>query len=79
MKLTERFKDYIYDRKMSIHIYENKVNIVNYNEISHFNSNKVVVVYDDGNIIVEGKNLVVSKLLDNEILISGKIKRIELG
>lgn len=78
MKMIDKIKNYIYDPKMSVHIYKNKVNIVNYIEIEHFDSNKVIVSTDDGNITVEGKNLVVSKLLGNEILISGDIKQIEL-
>ncbi len=64
---------------MSLHIYEGYLNIVNYKEISNFSSNKVDILYDNGKITINGKNLVVSKLLDNELLINGEIKNIELG
>lgn len=79
MKIFDSLTNYIYDKEMSIHIYEKRVNIVNYKEISNFNSNKIIVTYNDGSITINGKNLVVSKLLSNEILISGEIKQIELG
>lgn len=79
MNLMDRLSNYIYDKEMSIHIYSNRINIVNYNEISHFSTTKIIVTYNDGTIIIIGKNLVVSKLLDNEILISGEMKHIELG
>ena len=79
MKIIDRLTDYVYDKKMSIHIYENKVNIVNYKEIANFNSNKIVIAYDNGTITVGGNKLVVSKLMSNELLISGEIKQIELG
>lgn len=79
MKILDRLTDYIYDKKMSVHIYEHKVNIVNYKEITNFNSNKIVVSYENGTITVGGNKLVVSKLMDNELLISGEIKQIELG
>jgi sporulation protein YqfC len=64
---------------MSIHIYENHVNITNYVEISNFSSNKLTIKYDKGIITITGRDLVVSKLLNNELLINGEIKQIELG
>jgi sporulation protein YqfC len=79
MKLIDTLTDYIYEKDMSIHIYENRVNIVNYNEISNFDSSKIVITYKKGTITIIGKKLVVSKLLSNELLISGEIKQIELG
>ena len=79
MKILDSLTDYIYDKEMSIHIYEKRVNIVNYKEISNFSSTKIVLTYQNGTITVNGKQLVVSKLLNNEVLISGEIKQIELG
>lgn len=79
MKLIDKLTDYVYDKNMSIHIYENRVNIVNYIEIANFNSTKITVTYNKGTITISGSKLVVSKLLSNEILISGEIKQIELG
>jgi sporulation protein YqfC len=79
MKIIDKLTDYIYDKDMSIHIYHNRLNIVNYKEISNFSSNKITITYSDGVITISGKNLVVSKLLGNEVLISGEIKQIELG
>lgn len=79
IKILNKITDYIYDKKMSLHIYEGYLNIVNYKEISNFSSNKVDILYDNGKITINGKNLVVSKLLDNELLINGEIKNIELG
>ncbi|MDD2203175.1 MAG: YabP/YqfC family sporulation protein [Bacilli bacterium] len=78
MKIIDKLSDYIYDKDMSIHVYENHVNIVNYKEIASFDSTKIVIIYNNGSINIGGKNLVVSKLLSNELLISGEIKQIEL-
>ncbi|MDD2470007.1 MAG: YabP/YqfC family sporulation protein [Bacilli bacterium] len=79
MKIIDKLTNYIYDKNISVHIYEGRVNIVNYKEISNFNSNQIVISYDKGVIKVNGNKLVVSKLLNNELLISGEIKQIELG
>jgi sporulation protein YqfC len=79
MKIIDKLTDYIYDKEVSIHIYHNSLNVINYKEISNFSNSKVTITYKDGTITVSGKSLVVSKLLGNEILISGEIKQIELG
>ena len=57
--------------------FQNKINIVNYESIGHFDSNKIIIRKTGGSIIINGTNLVVSKLLNDEILINGKISNIE--
>ena len=48
--------------------------IINYLEVVDFSNTKVIVRYRDGTTIIEGENLVVSKMLDDELLITGKLK-----
>ena len=79
MKFLQHLTDYIYDKELTINIYKNKINVVNYIDIDHFDSNKIIIKYDKGKILINGFNLVVTRLLDNELLISGEIKTIELG
>ena len=78
MGIVHKFRDYILESELKINIFENRVDIVNYTEIGHFDSNKIIVRHDKGNIVINGNNLVVSKLLMDEVLISGTIKNIEL-
>ena len=59
-------------------IFNNKVNVVNYKEIGHFDSDKVIINYSNGSVVIKGNNLVVSKLMNSEILICGNIKSVEL-
>ena len=72
---------YILDNDFKIVILINKINIVNFYELGHFDNNKVIVRYKiDNNIhalIIKGKNLVVSKLKIKEVLIEGVIDNIE--
>lgn len=72
---------YILDNDFKIVILVNKINIVNFYELGHFDNNKVIVRYKiDNNIhalIIKGKNLVVSKLKIKEVLIEGVIDNIE--
>lgn len=70
-------RKYILEDEFKIIYLSNKLNIVNYNDISHFDSNKIIINYDDGSVLINGKNLVVSKLVNDELLIEGSILKIE--
>ncbi len=79
MNFIQKLTDYIYDKELTINIYQNKINIINYIDIPHFDTNKVIIKHEQGNIIITGYNIVVTKLLDNELLIHGELKNIEFG
>lgn len=72
-----QIRKYILDEEFKISVFENKTNIKNYEEIDHFDDKKVVVNYDKGKVTISGDELVIEKLLDDEILISGSIIKIE--
>lgn len=77
MNVVKGIKSYIFDDELKITIINNKINIVNYNDIGHFDSNKVVIKTDKGEVIIKGNDLVVSKLMSKEILITGIFNNIE--
>ena len=79
MNLLNRFRSYLLEEEFVVNIQKDKVNVVNYINIDHFDTNKIIIRYDGGLLIVNGDNLVVSKLLNDEILITGNIKNVELG
>lgn len=72
---------YILDTDFKVIMLVNKINIVNFYELGHFDNNKVLVRYKIENniktLIIKGKNLVVSKLKLREVLIEGVIDNIE--
>ena len=74
-------RSYILENEFKVTVLNNRVNIVNYKELGHFDSNKVIVRYMNNNcnhnLIVKGCNLVVSKLKRCEVLIVGRIDNIE--
>ena len=71
-------RNYILESDFKIIYLPNKLDIVNYSDISHFDNNKIIVNYNDGSVLISGKNLVVSKLLKDELLIEGSIDKLEL-
>lgn len=77
MNYKNRLRTYLMEDEFKVTYFQNKINIVNYESIGHFDSNKIIIRKVGGSIIVNGTNLVVSKLLNDEILINGKISNIE--
>ena len=77
LNIVNGIRSYIKEDELKITILNNKINIVNYTDIGHFDSNKIVVKTNSFNVIVKGSDLVVSKLMNDEILITGNFNIIE--
>jgi len=78
MKLINAFRNYILDEEFKINILKNKVNVVNYIDIVNFTSKEVTIKYDGGLLLIAGNNLSISRLLIDEVLVTGSIEKIEL-
>lgn len=79
MKIFDRLDDYLYDKEYKIIIKQNEVNIINYDEIIDFTLSKVSVKYKNKIIIIEGRNLIISKMIEDEVLIIGDITNIRIN
>ena len=75
--MLSNLREFILDNEFRISIYKNKINILNYSEIDHFDDSKIIVRFSDGTVIIKGNNLIISKLLDDELLISGNVISLE--
>lgn len=78
MRLFNKLNNYINDSEYRVIVGNNYVNIVNYIKIIDFTSSVIRVENKYGKTIVNGSNLVISKMLDDEILIVGNIKSINV-
>lgn len=79
MKLVDRLEDYLYDNEYKIIVKKNQVDIVNYDEIIDISLNKISIKYRNKIFVIEGTNMVISKMLDNEILITGNISNLRIN
>jgi len=70
---------YVRNEEFYINIWQDKINIVNFKEIVILEDNKIVILSPNGKVIIKGSNLSINKLLESELLITGKINSIELG
>lgn len=79
MKIMNRLDNYLHDREYRIIIKENFVNIINYDEIVDFNLTKISVKYKNKKITIEGTDLTINKMIEDEVLITGNISTISIN
>lgn len=79
MRLKEKLDDYLNDNEYKITIKNKQINIINYDEIIDFSLTKVTIKYRHNIFTIEGKNLAIQKMIDNEVLIIGDIKNIQIS
>jgi hypothetical protein len=72
-------KEYIVDKEFRMLILKNRIDIINYESIDQIESFKIVICGSNLKITITGDNLVVCKMLDEELLIAGNIKDINMG
>ena len=77
LKLVRSIDNYINDKKFSILYKNNKLDIINYTKIMDFSDTKIS--YLDSKYIITGTNLVISKMLEEEVLITGNIEGISFN
>lgn len=76
MKLTKILDNYINEKKFSIIYREGKLDIINYSEIPSFSDVLIAIRYHDEVYHIEGNNLVIARMMDDEVLITGKIEKV---
>lgn len=68
--------DYTTDKTFRIIYKKNTLNVINYTKIIDFSSTLISFSYKKTSYYVEGENLIISKMMEDELLITGNIKKI---
>ncbi len=76
--MFNRLSNYINNDKFSLTITDNMLHIINYKKILSLDEEYISVITDNKKINIKGDKLTPQKLLDDEILLIGKIKNIEV-
>ena len=63
-----------FQKEFKIYIFKDKINIVNYSKINLITEKEIKI----DSITIIGDDLTVIKMMDNEILIKGRIKELKL-
>ena len=77
--MFKRLSGYINNKEFKINIYNNLINIDNYDEIVTLTDNLIIIRYDKYYVYIKGNNLSIRRLLDNELLIDGNIGAINFN
>lgn len=76
--MLEKISNYVNDKEFRLTLYNDKIHIINYKKIISLESNYLSILCLNKKILVTGNNLILSKILDNELLIKGNINNIEV-
>ena len=75
--MIENLVNYIKDDDYLIGIYTNMVHIFNYKKIINVLNNEIIIEVKKIRVKVIGENLIIKKMDKFEMLINGKIKRVD--
>lgn len=76
--MLEKITNFVIDKEFRLTLYNDKLHIINYKEILSLTDDNLIVSTLKGKIFITGSNLTLLKLIEKEVLISGKIKNIEV-
>ena len=76
--MLDRLNNYIDDKKFKLIYEDNLIDIINYTRLITIENNYVSLYINNKKIIIEGKELILKKLLDNELLLNGEVTSLEV-
>lgn len=76
--MKDKVRNYFNDLEFRYTVYTNKLHIINYTKILSLEENRISIIVNNTRVIFKGENFILSKLLDNEILIIGKVLGVEV-
>ena len=76
--MIERMNQYIYDKEFRLTLLDDRIHIINFQKIVVLEENFVLLQSNQKMVRINGTHLVLSKLLDHEMLLIGNIQKIEV-
>lgn len=74
--MFKKIFDYVKTNQLRIVYSNNKINVLNYNQIGIFNNESIEILTKIKKILIKGNNLTINRLFDNELMIEGEINNI---
>ena len=79
MHMKDNLINFLYDKKYFINIYDEYIHVFNYQELVSLSSEKIVLKLETFKLNIMGSVLFITKMLPNEILIKGKVSKVEFS
>ena len=76
--MLERIYHSLQDSDYKLTVYEDEIHLINYKKLLVLEDEKIVVSTSKSIITITGENLLLKKLLQNEMLLSGVVQKIEV-
>lgn len=76
--MLSRVKDYILDQEFRFTLLEHRFFAINFSKILSLEESRVSFLTKYGRIVVKGKDFVLQRLLENEVLIGGEVEGVEV-
>lgn len=73
MRLTNQVRSFLIDRDYYVDIYENKIHVFHYIDILKLHDEEIILQMENFKIRFKGTEFRVQKLVNGEILVSGKL------
>lgn len=77
--MLKKILEYLNNNNLKIIMDDKMIHINEFYTVDNFTDNKIMIKSKEKKILIYGKNLVIKKMLNNEILIVGDIKSVCLG
>lgn len=78
-RMLENLKDFLKNEAYRVSLVPSGVHILNYKRIIDINDKSVIISLKNVSVTIKGNNLRLIKLDKNEILINGKVERLEIN
>ena len=79
MNFMRLVNDYTECNKFEIQLDSSKVKVFYYDSIKNFSSGKIIILKNNKDYVIKGKNLVIDTLFTEYLIITGEIFSIEIG
>lgn len=76
MHMKDNLINFLYDKEYFITLYGDYIYVFNYKELISLDNKKIILKLEKFNLLIEGENLFITKMLPNEIAIKGTVKNV---
>ncbi len=77
LNFKDSFKNFLYDLNNFITIYENNCHIFNYCKLNKLSDTLIELIINNNVVRIEGNNLKIKQMTKQELLINGRILKVE--
>jgi len=77
LHFKDSFKNFLFDLEDFITIYENHLHVFNYLKLNKLSETEIVLKFNKMSVIINGISLKIKQMTKQELLINGKILKVE--